>query len=107
MPVYNSFGGKDDRRDFSIERFSLHDGPGIRTSIFLKGCSLHCIWCHNPESHEKGPVLQYLEKECAGCFACVSACPVNAHCFVKGRHLIDRKNVRAAERVVWFAREMH
>lgn len=76
---------------FSIERFSLHDGPGIRTSIFLKGCSLHCIWCHNPESHEKGPALQYLEKECAGCIACVSACPVNAHCFVKGRHLIDRK----------------
>lgn len=47
---------------FSMERFSIHDGPGVRTSIFFKGCPLHCIWCHNPESHERGPVLQYLEK---------------------------------------------
>ena len=76
---------------FSIERFSIHDGPGVRTSIFFKGCSLHCIWCHNPESHEKGHVLQYLERECVGCFACVSACPVNAHSFIKGRHLIERE----------------
>lgn len=75
---------------FSMERFSIHDGPGIRTSIFFKGCPLHCIWCHNPESHERGPVLQYLEKECVGCAGCVSACPSGVHSFINGKHRMDR-----------------
>ena len=46
-------------RVFDIARFSLHDGPGIRTTVFLKGCSLRCIWCHNPESHSAAPELLY------------------------------------------------
>lgn len=45
---------------FSIERFSLHDGPGIRTTVFLKGCPMRCIWCHNPESHKMGRDVPYL-----------------------------------------------
>ena len=64
---------------FSIERFSIHDGPGIRTSVFFQGCSLRCAWCHNPESWQaKGPVLQFLKADCIGCMACAAVCPADA-----------------------------
>lgn len=85
---------------FSIERFSIHDGPGVRTSVFFKGCPLHCIWCHNPESHEGGVLLQYLEKECTGCLACTKICPTGAHRFIKGKHEIDRKRCAVCGRCV-------
>ncbi len=60
---------------FDIMRFALHDGPGIRTTVFLKGCPLHCDWCHNPESQSPGPCLLFFEERCRGCGECASVCP--------------------------------
>lgn len=76
---------------FNIQRFSVNDGPGIRTTVFLKGCMLDCVWCHNPESKSKKPQLMFYESRCIGCGACVDICPSSAHCFdaVSG-HIIDR-----------------
>jgi pyruvate formate lyase activating enzyme len=65
-------------RIFDIKRYSIHDGPGIRTTVFLKGCSLHCLWCHNPESVDPGPELMHWPARCARCYACVAACPKGA-----------------------------
>jgi len=65
-------------RVFDIKRYSIHDGPGIRTTVFLKGCSLHCLWCHNPESVDPGPELMHWPGRCARCYACVAACPKGA-----------------------------
>jgi pyruvate formate lyase activating enzyme len=62
-----------------IQRFSVHDGPGIRTTVFLKGCNLRCAWCHNPETLRPGPELQVLLARCIGCGACLEACPNGAH----------------------------
>jgi len=63
----------------NIQRFSLHDGPGIRTTVFLKGCNLRCRWCHNPESIRPERQLQFVPGRCIGCGACVQACPNGAH----------------------------
>jgi pyruvate formate lyase activating enzyme len=65
-------------RVFDIKRYSIHDGPGIRTTVFLKGCSLNCLWCHNPESVDPGPELMHWPGRCARCYACVAACPKGA-----------------------------
>lgn len=63
---------------FNIQRFSLHDGPGIRTTVFLKGCPLRCLWCSNPESQDPRPSLVVRDVNCKGCGACVEACPKGA-----------------------------
>ncbi len=63
---------------FNIQKFSLHDGPGIRTIVFLKGCYLACKWCSNPESQRPEPEVFYYEKNCIHCASCVAACPVHA-----------------------------
>lgn len=63
---------------FNIQRFSVHDGPGIRTTVFLKGCPLRCKWCHNPESNEPVPQLAYYEQLCNGCGSCAAACKEKA-----------------------------
>ena len=60
---------------FNVQRFSLHDGPGIRTTVFLKGCALSCPWCHNPESRSTKPEVMVRVERCIGCGACVEACP--------------------------------
>lgn len=75
---------------FEIKRFAVHDGDGIRTTVFLKGCPLKCVWCHNPEGIDFAPALAYYEHKCIGCGACASACPAGAHRMEDGKHVFDR-----------------
>lgn len=63
---------------FNIQHFCIHDGPGIRTNVFVKGCPLHCIWCANPESQSRHPQLMYCADSCVGCGACAAVCPQGA-----------------------------
>jgi pyruvate formate lyase activating enzyme len=64
---------------FDIKKFAVHDGPGIRTTVFLKGCPLHCWWCHNPESIKREKELVLFENKCIGCGECFKVCPNEAH----------------------------
>lgn len=63
---------------FDIKRYAIHDGPGIRTTVFMKGCPLSCQWCHNPEGLSIEPCITYDAKQCIGCRECITACPENA-----------------------------
>lgn len=63
---------------FDIQRFCVKDGPGIRTTVFVKGCPLNCVWCHNPESKQKEPVLAFDKSKCISCAGCVKACTQGA-----------------------------
>ena len=81
-------------RIFAIRRFAIHDGPGIRTAVFLKGCPLRCLWCHNPESLDPGPEIALIGRKCGACGECVRVCPVSAHRFADGIHVFDRGNCR-------------
>lgn len=63
---------------FDIKRYAIHDGPGIRTTVFFKGCPLTCPWCHNPEGISRSPRVIYLKNMCIGCLECLEACPQNA-----------------------------
>ena len=85
---------------FDIQRAALHDGPGIRTTVFLKGCPLRCQWCHNPESWHAAPELSFEAGRCTDCLECVEACPNGAHRVHEGRHRLDRKLCRACGRCV-------
>lgn len=74
---------------FDLQRFSLNDGPGIRTTVFLKGCPIHCDWCHNPESQSFQPQLSFNPEKCINCFDCVAACPSGAHKIADNKHIVD------------------
>jgi len=74
----------------NIQRFCTSDGPGIRTTVFLKGCPLTCLWCHNPESQRRKPELLYSPTECVSCGRCTSACPRGCHQQKSGQHTFDR-----------------
>ena len=63
---------------FNIQRYSIHDGPGIRTTVFLKGCPLNCWWCQNPESQLSGQEMIFWEDRCISCGACSTICPSGA-----------------------------
>ncbi|MBR2425268.1 MAG: glycyl-radical enzyme activating protein [Lentisphaeria bacterium] len=72
------------------KRFAIHDGPGIRTTFFFKGCVLKCIWCHNPESISPKPQMGYYAHKCINCGECADVCPVKAHTFsADGIHQFD------------------
>ncbi|MBN1836580.1 MAG: glycyl-radical enzyme activating protein [Spirochaetales bacterium] len=77
-----------------IQRFSTHDGPGVRTTVFFKGCPLRCRWCHNPETISTQPELLFFAERCRHCGSCVAACPEGAHRLVADRHELDRSRCR-------------
>jgi len=70
---------------------STEDGPGIRTTVFLKGCPLHCSWCHNPESISRRPQIQWIGSRCIGCRTCIDTCPEKALELTKSGMSIDRE----------------
>ncbi len=73
-----------------IQRMSTEDGPGIRTTVFFKGCSLNCSWCHNPESISKQPQLHWVGNRCIGCKSCLDVCPQQALTLSESGMAIDR-----------------
>ncbi|MFW5890879.1 MAG: glycyl-radical enzyme activating protein, partial [bacterium] len=72
---------------YDVKKFSIHDGPGIRTTVFLKGCTLNCIWCHNPESIDGRKEFLHNEDNCVLCGECVKVCPEDA-LKIKGKKLV-------------------
>ncbi len=78
---------------FNIQKFCIHDGDGIRTCVFLKGCPLSCIWCHNPESLEKSPSLSFNGQKCSSCGRCLTVC--SARTIENGKLKIDRTECTA------------
>ena len=78
-------GGECSGVVFNIMRFALHDGHGIRTTVFVKGCPLRCRWCHNPESQEFAPSPMYFANRCRLCYDCLAACSTGAIRFEEGK----------------------
>lgn len=78
---------------FNIQKFCTNDGPGIRTTVFVKGCPLTCLWCHNPESSSQSPELLYNAEKCTLCGNCVKVCPTCHSITNDDEHIFDRKNV--------------
>jgi len=81
---------------FNIQRFSIHDGPGIRTTVFLKGCSMKCFWCHNPEGRLQRAEIQYFPEKCISCGECVQVCPNQTHVLQDGKHILIRELCQGA-----------
>lgn len=75
---------------FDIKRYAIHDGPGIRTTVFLKGCPLECPWCHNPEGVATGPQIVWRAERCLGCRQCEKTCPNAAISFARDQLCLDK-----------------
>ena len=75
----------------NIQKYSIHDGDGIRTTVFFKGCPLKCVWCHNPETQRFEQEIQYDREKCTGCGACAQVCPNHAITMEEGRPKLDKK----------------
>lgn len=80
---------------FNVQKYSIHDGDGIRTTIFFKGCPVNCAWCHNPESQRFDKELLYFKDRCTGCGKCVQRCPNGANTMVDGKAELDRSKCNA------------
>jgi len=78
---------------FDIQKYAIHDGPGIRTTIFFKGCPLRCWWCQNPEGQDSRLELIYRKSRCVGCGECVKNCPRQALSLVDQHISVNRKIV--------------
>lgn len=76
---------------FNIKKFAIHDGPGIRTTVFLKGCFLRCQWCHNPESWLREPEISLAQEKCIKCYQCLSLCPEQAIFLKEGYPYTDKE----------------
>jgi pyruvate formate lyase activating enzyme len=85
---------------FDIKKYSINDGPGIRTTIFFSGCPLSCLWCHNPESLSLVPELLYREGRCLRCGACVETCPEDAVNMVHSSIITDREKCIRCENCI-------
>jgi len=75
---------------FDIKKFAVHDGDGIRTTVFFKGCPLRCVWCHNPEGLSAAHQLALIRHKCTLCGRCADVCPQGAHQITKDTHTLDR-----------------
>ena len=80
---------------FNVQHFSLDDGDGIRTTVFMKGCPLRCVWCHNPESKKLKAQVFYNTEKCTACRACVTICPNTCHSFENNVHIYRREKCTA------------
>ena len=78
-------------RIFEVKRFAVHDGDGIRTTVFFKGCPLKCVWCHNPEGISTKSELAYYAHKCIVCGECQNVCPTGAHTIENGKHSFNRE----------------
>ena len=84
----------------NIQRFSVDDGPGIRTTVFLKGCNLRCLWCHNPVNITNDKILQFHKEQCVFCGKCVQVCPEGVHEIREGRHAVNREHCKTCGKCV-------
>lgn len=100
MPEENKSRSCPETIVFDIEKFAVRDGPGIRTVVFLKGCPLRCLWCHNPESQAFGPEILFDPEKCFFCGKCVAVCPEHCHSIADGRHSFRRTECARCGRCV-------
>jgi len=87
---------------FDIKRMTLNDGPGIRTTIFLKGCNMNCKWCHNPESINSNMEIMFDPNKCIGCKTCENICHREVHKFIGSKHIIDRDKCNICRKCIEF-----
>ena len=95
MTSNEEYGENKEGMILEIQRMSTEDGPGIRTTVFMKGCSLGCTWCHNPESISFKPQIQWMKTHCIGCGICIDVCRKNALSFQNSDVHIDREKCTA------------